>query len=118
MSHKSRPDNGGFTCIHCRLQVPGVAWGTSHRNHCPACLWSRHLDDEPGDRACTCREPMEPIGIEVRQDGEWAIIHRCRGCDALRTNRIAGDDDERALLALALRPIANPAFPIDSIRRS
>jgi len=60
-----------------------------------------------------CREPMEPIGIEVRRDGEWAIIHRCCGCGVLRTNRIAGDDEERALLALALRPIANPAFPLD-----
>ncbi len=59
---------------------------------------------------------MEPIGIEVREGGEWAIIHRCSACHTLRTNRIAGDDDERALLALALRPIANPAFPLDSIR--
>lgn len=62
---------------------------------------------------------MEPIGIEVRagsRDGEWAIIHRCRTCGQLRTNRIAGDDAERALLALALRPIANPAFPIDGFR--
>jgi hypothetical protein len=117
MSHKSRPDTGGFTCIHCKLDVCGVAWGTSHRNHCPACLWSRHVDHEPGDRANACRAPMEPIGIEVRHDGEWAIIHRCRACHALRTNRIAGDDHELALLALALRPIANPAFPIDSIRR-
>jgi hypothetical protein len=113
MSQKSRPDCSGFTCIHCKAQVRGVAWGTSHRNHCPACLWSRHVDEEPGDRGCVCREPMEPIGIEVRRDGEWAIIHRCRGCGVLRTNRIAGDDDERALLALALRPIANPAFPLD-----
>ena len=56
---------------------------------------------------------MEPIGIEVRATGEWAIIHRCAGCAVLRTNRIAGDDAERALLALALRPIARPAFPLD-----
>lgn len=58
-------------------------------------------------------QPMEPIGIEVRGDGEWALIHRCAGCGVLRTNRIAGDDSERALLALALRPIARPAFPLD-----
>jgi len=56
---------------------------------------------------------MRPIGIEVRADGEWAIIHRCTGCNALRANRIAGDDHEVALLALALRPLANPAFPLD-----
>lgn len=66
---------------------------------------------------------MVPIGIEVRSDasahneaGEWAIIHRCRSCGALTANRIAGDDSERALLALALRPLARPAFPIDDWR--
>lgn len=59
---------------------------------------------------------MEPIAIEVRRGGEWAIIHRCRGCGTIRANRVAGDDQERALLALALRPIANPAFPLDDLR--
>lgn len=56
---------------------------------------------------------MEPIGIEVRHDGEWAIVHRCSGCDTLRTNRIAGDDREIALLALAIKPLTRPAFPLD-----
>lgn len=56
---------------------------------------------------------MEPISIEVRRDGEWAVIHRCTGCGVLRTNRIAGDDHPLTLLGLALRPIAHPAFPLD-----
>jgi hypothetical protein len=70
---------------------------------------------------------MAPIALEVRGDdhnssrtglgtGEWAIIHRCTACHTLKTNRIAGDDSERALLALALRPLANPAFPLDGFR--
>jgi hypothetical protein len=59
---------------------------------------------------------MEPIAIEVRERGEWAIVHRCTACRVIGTNRIAGDDDERALLSLALRPIANPAFPLDGFR--
>ena len=56
---------------------------------------------------------MEPIAISSRNDGEWSIVHKCTGCAQLRTNRIAGDDDELALLALALRPISAPAFPLD-----
>lgn len=60
---------------------------------------------------------MEPIAIEVRQDGEWALVHRCTGCGTLKTNRIGGDDHERSLLALALRPVANPAFPLDDLRQ-
>lgn len=59
---------------------------------------------------------MEPVGIEVKQEGEWAVIHRCMGCGTLKANRIAGDDAERALLALALRPLARPAFPLDDAR--
>lgn len=113
MSRKSRRRQSGFHCIRCNYSITDLAFGTRHRNHCPRCLWSRHLDDEPGDRACPCAQPMEPISIEVRRDGEWSIIHRCTGCGMLRTNRIAGDDHEMALLALALRPLARPAFPLD-----
>jgi len=61
---------------------------------------------------------MEPIAIGVRAEGEWTIIHRCCDCAELRVNRIAGDDSEIALLRLALRPLANPAFPLDGIGRA
>lgn len=105
-----------FHCVVCNHRVPLSAVGTKHRNHCPRCLWSRHLDEAPGDRRCACAQPMEPIAIEVRRGGEWAIIHRCTGCNTIRANRVAGDDQERALLSLALRPIANPAFPLDDLR--
>lgn len=115
MSHKSRTDSS-FTCRVCRARIEARGFGTAHRNHCPRCLWSVHLDEEPGDRHASCRQPMEPIAIEVRKDGEWAIVHRCTGCNLLRTNRIGGDDAERPLLALALRPLARPAFPIDDLR--
>jgi DNA-directed RNA polymerase subunit RPC12/RpoP len=118
-----RNESAGFTCINCKLNVPGEAWGTKHRNHCPSCLFSRHLDDEPGDRQSMCRGPMTPIGIEVRAgdraspgSGEWAVIHRCARCGIIRSNRVAGDDSERTLLALALRPLASPAFPLDDVR--
>ncbi|MFK7959854.1 MAG: RNHCP domain-containing protein [Phycisphaerales bacterium] len=122
MSHQHRSrrhEAKGFTCIQCRLQVPGESWGTKHRNHCPGCLHSRHVDEHPGDRASPCRGTMEPIGVEVRggdRAGEWAIIHRCRSCGVIKVNRIAGDDSERSLLALALRPLARPAFPLDDLR--
>jgi RNHCP domain len=88
--------------------------GTKHRNHCPSCLWSRHVDDDvPGDRDSTCEATMEPLGVCVRSDGEWALIHRCRGCDALRINRIAGDDNPLMLMQLAVRPLAQPPFPLE-----
>jgi hypothetical protein len=56
---------------------------------------------------------MEPIAISVRRGKEWVIIHRCVTCGALKENRIAGDDNEMALLSLAVRPVALPPFPLD-----
>ena len=111
-----RRAGGSFRCGHCGLDVPGDAPGTAHRNHCPNCLWSRHVDDDaPGDRAAECGSLMEPIAISVRGDGEWVLVHRCRGCDHLSLNRTAGDDSPLLLLRLAVRPLAQPPFPLERI---
>jgi ribosome biogenesis GTPase len=59
---------------------------------------------------------MEPISVWVKPNGEWAVIHRCRECGAMRANRIAGDDNEVLLLSLALKPIARPAFPLEKMK--
>ncbi len=119
MKHHDRNarKQGGFTCIHCKGYISYQSFGTKQRNHCPQCLHSRHVDEKVGDRRSACMQKMEPISIASRSDGEWAIVHRCTGCHQLRTNRVAGDDDEIALLELALRPISAPAFPLDSIAR-
>ena len=80
--HRRRPHQRAesFRCAHCRLDVSMRAPGTAHRNHCPACLTSKHVDDHrPGDRAAECHARMEPIAITVRGDGEWVLIHRCTG---------------------------------------
>jgi hypothetical protein len=104
-----------FRCVHCRTDVSTSAPGTLHRNHCPFCLWSRHVDDEPGDRAADCGASMEPIAMTVRGDGEWVLIHRCSGCGVLHANRIAGDDNPLLLLRVAVRPLALPPFPLDRL---
>lgn len=104
-----------FRCAHCRLDVPTDAPGTQHRNHCPSCLWSRHVDDRPGDRAADCGSGMEPIAITVRGKGEWVLIHRCTGCGELDSNRTAGDDNPLLLVRLAVRPLAQPPFPLDRL---
>jgi hypothetical protein len=122
--HRSRsaryPDNhnrtsGTFTCGHCRAIVPTLASGTRHRNHCPQCLWSRHLDETPGDRAADCGSLMEPLCIAVRGDGEWLLVHRCSGCDELHLNRTSADDNPLLLVRIAVRAIAQPPFPLDRL---
>ena len=103
----------GFVCRHCKRPVNAPSYGTRHRNHCPYCLWSLHLDESPGDRRSTCKSLMEPIAIWVKRDGEWAIVHRCTSCGQIRTNRVAGDDDPWAMMSLAARPLAQPPFPLE-----
>lgn len=113
--YKSHACNESFTCKVCgRLVVPNGA-GSDHRNHCPYCLTSMHLDIEPGDREADCGGAMEPIAVWVRKNGEWAIIHRCKICGALSSNRIAADDNPMKLMSIAMKPVSSPPFPLEKI---
>lgn len=75
-----------------------------------------HLDLEPGDRAADCGGVMEPLAVWCRRGGEWALVHRCRECGALSSNRIAADDNPALLVSIAARPLASPPFPLDMLR--
>ena len=87
------------------------------RNHCPKCLCSVHVDNEPGDRASLCKGIMDPVSVWVRKNGEWAIIHRCRLCGTLSSNRIAADDNPAMLMSIAVKPLAMPPFPLDRLEK-
>ncbi|MEM7365311.1 MAG: RNHCP domain-containing protein [Pseudomonadota bacterium] len=104
-----------FRCVNCRQMVSTQAVGTEHRNHCPICLWSQHVDERPGDRASPCQGRMEPISVWVKSESEWALVHRCVSCGTVKCNRIAGDDNEFVLMSLASRPMAMPPFPLDKM---
>ena len=65
--YKTHACHDSFTCKVCdRLCTPQNA-GSDHRNHCPNCLSSLHVDIEPGDRASDCGGIMEPIAVWVRK---------------------------------------------------
>lgn len=59
---------------------------------------------------------MDSIAVWVRNNGEWAIIHRCRRCGALSSNRVAVYDNSMKLMLLAMKPLALPPFPIERIQ--
>lgn len=83
-----------FRCRRCGMLVGPTLWGGRHRNHCPYCLHSRHVDGPlPGDRASDCGGLMSPIGAFTRPKGEYVVVHRCLTCGFERHNRIAADDD-------------------------
>lgn len=108
-----RKVNVGFVCLNCGRGVAPTGCGVLHRNHCPRCLYSLHVDLQTGDRRSGCRGAMVPIGIWVHDNGEWSILHRCRRCGSIRSNRIAGDDNEAVLLGIAAKPLSSLPFPVD-----
>ena len=114
--YRNHPCYDTFTCRICGRLVVSAGAGSDHRNHCPNCLTSLHVDEEPGDRSADCGGIMDPIGVWVRgKAGEWAIIHRCRRCGKLSSNRVAADDNPMKLMSIALRPLAAPPFPLERI---
>lgn len=113
--YKTHSCKESFTCKYCdRLMTPEGA-GTEHRNHCSNCLTSLHVDNEPGDRESDCGGLMEPIAVWVRKGGEWAIIHRCKRCGKICSNRSAADDNPMKLMSIAMKPLCEPPFPIERI---
>lgn len=114
--NKDRRGEGPFACHVCGATVTPEGAGTRHRNHCPKCLCSVHVDESPGDRASSCGGVMDAIAIWVRK-GEWVIVHRCRKCGKLSTNRSAADDSVIKLLELAVQPIAHAPFPLQYLDR-
>lgn len=77
--------------------------GGRQRNHCPYCLYSRHVDDRrPGDRASACGGSMAPVGTFARPNGEQVIAHRCWDCGRERNNRVAADDDWALVMRLPI----------------
>lgn len=104
-----------FVCKQCGFLVTPDEAGSRHRNHCPQCLHSLHVDDRPGDRASVCESVMEPISVWVRKGGEWAVVHRCKRCGHLSSNRIAADDNPVKLISIAVKPLAEPPFPLEGL---
>ena len=113
--YRNHPCDEIFTCRQCgRLVTPDGA-GTQHRNHCPNCLASLHVDDAPGDRAADCGGRMEAIAVWVKKNGEWAILHRCGRCGKISANRVAADDNPMKLMSIAMGPLSQPPFPLERI---
>ena len=101
---------GDFRCGHCGNHVSAAHMlsGVNNRNHCPYCLWSRHLDlFVAGDRLSACKGQMKPIGLTMKKSrnkyriksrGELMLIHECVDCGDLSINRIAADDDPDSVM--------------------
>ena len=94
MSFQKRVED--FTCGRCGANVAG----NGYTNHCPQCLWSSHVDVDPGDRAEKCGGLMEPVAVEGSSPN-YRIVHTCTACGKSRKIDADAADDPEMLLKIA-----------------
>lgn len=82
-----------FVCAKCSTKVKG----TGYTDHCPNCLWSKHVDINPGDRQASCGGDMEPISVEIKS-GEKIIHYKCQKCGFEHRVKAVADDNFEAIL--------------------
>ena len=90
-----------YTCEHCGQ----VNQGGRYHNHCPRCLYSKHVDQQiPGDRASQCQGLMEPIAV-INKKGKWRLRHHCLECgkEALVDTQEA--DNQQLIIKLSTNPV-------------
>ena len=87
-----------FVCEHCGKKVEKL--GYTCRNHCNNCLYSKHVDINPGDREETCHGLLEPIKVELDSKKGYVIVYRCQKCGAIRKNKAAEDDNMELIISL------------------
>ena len=91
----------GFVCENCKMKIEPL--GYSCRNHCNHCLYSKHIDKNPGDREEECHGLLEPIGIEVDNKKGYVIIFKCTKCGQIRRNKAAKDDNMKKIIELSVQ---------------
>ncbi len=91
-----------FNCEHCGAHIKG----TGYTNHCPKCLWSKHVDINPGDRKSECKGLMKPVAVTIKS-GKYIIYYKCVRCNYTFKVKSAENDIFEEILKLAGKPIKN-----------
>ena len=87
-----------FICENCNRSVKKLKY--TARDHCPYCLYSKHVDINPGDRLNTCKGMLKPVKIEKFKN-TYKIIYKCEKCKSLHKNIMANDDDMDFIIELS-----------------
>ena len=85
-----------FTCENCGYYTVG----NGYTNHCPKCLFSKHVDINPGDRQERCGGLMAPVNFEFK-NGAYSIIHKCLKCSHIKKNHLSEGDNFETLIIIA-----------------
>ncbi len=89
-----------FICDNCGKKVRG----DGYTDHCPRCLWSKHVDVKPGDRKEECGALMEPIGVEIKTD-KSIIYYKCTKCGLKKRVKGFPQDSEEEIIRLSKEKI-------------
>ncbi|MFH1030492.1 MAG: RNHCP domain-containing protein [bacterium] len=93
MSQRFKKCKEDFICEKCGVKIKG----NGYTNHCPCCLWSKHVDINPGDRKALCGGIMKPIKIETKRK-DFIIVHKCVKCGYEKRNKASVNDNVGILL--------------------
>ncbi len=85
-----------FVCENCGHKVVG----SGYTNHCPKCLWSKHVDIDPGDREEVCKGMMKPIAVETKGGVAVKTLHKCVACGFERPATILNEDSREEIQKL------------------
>ena len=87
-----------FICENCGKKVSKLNY--TARDHCNYCLYSKHVDINPGDRQNNCHGLLKPIGIEKYKDS-FKIIYQCEKCHQIHKNIMATDDNIEMIINIS-----------------
>lgn len=92
--------NESFICEFCGKDV--IKSDYTARDHCPHCLYSKHVDINPGDRMNECKGLLKPISIEKFKES-FKIIYKCEKCNELHKNIMLKDDNIDLIIELSIK---------------
>ncbi|MFA5871871.1 MAG: RNHCP domain-containing protein [Parcubacteria group bacterium] len=87
-SKKFQRKKEDFICAICGAAI----CGDGYTDHCPNCLWGKHVDINPGDRKAKCGGRMRPVKIEEKS-GKILILYICEKCGHKYRVKKAEEDD-------------------------
>ncbi|MGI5898100.1 MAG: RNHCP domain-containing protein [Candidatus Dojkabacteria bacterium] len=89
-----------FVCEKCGKENIG----NGYTDHCSNCLYSKHVDINPGDRQSKCGGLMRPVYVDMKGD-KYRIYYKCEKCGYEHRVLASKDDNFEKILTLTGKPI-------------
>ena len=105
--------NEAFVCQNCNHNVPPAQ--STCRDHCPRCLWSIHVDNNPGDRNAGCGAPLQPKSYSSNKKKGFMIHYICLKCGTRKVNKFLEFDEHEADSMDALLKLSGVSIELNKV---